>query len=251
MKLNNIAITQRKFELRMAKRHEKAILNVYIQLSKDIEAEFNKGLIDDVKKIVNEKFKRNLQLTLMDVAKKNVDEFVNFFIDKFKRTINFDDLVEIKSKVLKRFLKKYTAQSVSKVTDTTKKLLNDRITSLVSQGYSQKDIINDIVEVTKGKIGKQRAKIIARVETAKAFQITNYDTAVKAGLKYKTWWYIGGGKENRKYHEVMNGKKIPIKDKFDVGGGKGVPPTKMRFPKDPECLVAGQVINCTCQIIYS
>lgn len=251
MKTNTIAKDQRRYELRTAKRHEKVIYKCYVELSKDIEDKLAKSLFDDVKEVIESKFKPRLQLTLEGIAKFNINQFVDYFVEKFKRTINFDELQAIKSKTLSKFLTKYTAKTVMNVTDTTIKILNDRISKLTREGYSQADIVNEIVRATKGEIGVNRAKIIARVETSKAFQITNYDTAVKAGLKYKTWWYIGGGMENRKYHQAMNGKKIPINQKFDVQGEGKVPATKMRFPKDPECRVAGQVINCTCQIIYT
>lgn len=251
MKTNIIAKDQRRYELRTAKKHEKAIYKCYVDLSKDIENKLSKSLFNDVKDIIENNFKPKLQLTLEGIAKININQFIDYFIDKFKRTINLDELQSIKSKTLKRFLEKYTAKTVTNVTQTTINLLNNKISKLTNEGYSQADIIKEIVRATKGEIGVNRARIIARVETSKAFGMTNYDTAVKAGLKYKTWWYIGGGHENRKYHQAMNGKKIPINKKFEVQGEGKVPATKMRFPKDPECLVAGQVINCTCQIIYS
>ena len=223
-KINATANRQRRYELRVAKKHEKTIKRVYVQLAYDIESHFSKGIKDDITKIVSTKFKNNMQLALFKIAKLNIDEFINFFLKTFKRTINLNELQEIKSKLLDKFLNKYTAKTVKNVTKTTIKILNDRISKLVSEGYSQKDIVKEIVRVTKGEIGERRAKIIARVESSKAFQMTNYETAIKAGLKYKTWWYIGGGKENRKYHQEINGKKIPIKDKFDVSGENGVPP---------------------------
>lgn len=251
MKTNRIAKEQRRYELRASKRHEKAIYKCYVDLSKDIENKLSKSLFNDVKDVIEKNFKPRLQLALEGVAKININQFIDYFIDKFKRTINLDELQVIKSKTLKRFLEKYTAKTVTNVTQTTINILNNKISKLTREGYSQADIIKEIVKSTKGEIGTNRARIIARVETSKAFSITNYDTAIKAGLKYKTWWYIGGGHENRKYHQAMNGKKIPINKRFDVQGEGKVPATKMRFPKDPECLVAGQVINCTCQIIYS
>lgn len=251
MKVNNLAKNQRRYELRTAKKHEKTILKCYIDLGNEIEKTLNKSLIDDVKNIVKDKFEPQLRLALEGIGKLNINQFVDYFVSKFKRTINLNELQVIKSKLLKKMLEKYTAKTVTNVTDTTINILNDRIAKLTREGYSQRDIIKEIVRATKGEIGPNRARIIARVETSKAFSITNYETAIKSGLKYKTWWYIGGGKENRAYHQAMNGKKIPINKKFDVQGEGSVPATKMRFPKDPECRVAGQVINCTCQIIYS
>ena len=247
----NIAKSQRKYELLTAKKHEKEVYKCYLYLSQEIEKELQKSIFREIKNVVESKFKTKLQFTIEEIAKFNTDHFIDWFLDKFKRTINFDDLQIIKSKILKKFLEKYTAKTVKNVTDTTINILNNRISKLTNEGLSQRDIVKDIVKSTRGEIGKKRAKIIARTETSKAFQITNYETALKAGLKYKTWWYIGGGKENRKFHQKMSAKKIPIKDKFEVPGEGSVSSVRIRFPKDPECLVAGQVINCTCQIIYS
>lgn len=246
---------QRLFEQKVAKARIRRFKECYQVLSQEIEETLLKGSSDDlthkILKIVDNKFTRQLKLALNTVAELNINAFVDFFIKFFERSINLEDLQIIKSKMLHKFLMRYTAESVTSITHTTKEILRTRIAKYTEQGLSFRDIVKNIVADTNGEIGKNRATIIARVETSKAFSITNYETAVQSGLKYKTWWYIGGGHENRKYHQAMNGKRIPIKSKFDVQGEGKVPPVKMRFPKDPECRVAGQVINCTCQIIYN
>lgn len=246
---------QRLFEQRIAKTRIKQFIKCYDVLSQEIETTLLKSdiesLRDKIDKIVDSKFTKQLKLSLNTVAELNINEFIEYFMRVFKRNINLDDLQAIKSKALKRFMNKYTAESITHITRTTKDILKTRITRYTEQGLSFRDIVKNIVADTKGSIGKARATVIARVETSKAMAITNYDSADKAGLKYKTWIYTFGSVTKRKYHEVMNGVTIPINKKFDVGGEGKVPPVKMRFPKDPECNVAGQIISCSCTVFYT
>lgn len=246
---------QRLYEQRVYKTRQKHFLKCYQVLSQEIEETLLKGDIDSlndkIDKVVDNKFTRQLKLALGTVAELNINQFVEYFIRVFKRTINIDELQTIKSNLLSKFLKRYTAESITHISRTTKDLLKTRISKYTEEGLAFRDIVKNIVADTKGDIGKHRATIIARVETSKAMAITNYETAVKSGLKNKTWIYTFGSVTKRKYHEVMNGVTIPINKKFDVGGEGKVPPVKMRFPKDPECRVAGQIISCSCQIFYS
>ncbi len=246
---------QRLYEQRVYKTRQKHFLKCYQVLSQEIEETLLKGDIDSlndkIDKIVDNKFTRQLKIALTTVAELNINQFIKYFMRVFERTINVEELQTIKSNLLKRFLNKYTAESVKNVSHTTKEILKTRISKYTQEGLSFRDIVKNIVADTKGDIGKHRATIIARVETSKAMSITNYETAVKSGLKKKTWIYTFGSVTKRKYHEAMNGKTIPINQKFDVGGEGKVPPVKMRFPKDPECNVAGQIISCSCQIFYS
>ena len=245
----------KRYTARAAKNREKIILQSYILLSKDIEKEFLKGDIEDVKEkiseIIDNKFKGYIQTSLFKIARLNIKQFTEYFTEKFKRNINLDDLQEIKSKLLNKFLSKYSGHTVVDVSETTKRILNKRITEYSGAGYSYKDLVKKIIEDTKGEIGKKRAMIIARTETQKAIGETNYQTAVKAKLKNKTWLHLGGGKTDRTSHKALHGKTVPIKEKFDVGAEGQTPAVKMRFPKDPECRVAGQIINCECGIKYS
>ena len=245
----------KRYSLRTAKNKEKIILQAYILLSKDIENEFLKGSIDDIQRkisdIIDNKFKGYIQTSLFKIAKLNIKQFTEYFIETFKRNINTTDLQEIKSKLLNRFLSKYSGYTVVDVAETTKRILNKRVTEYSSAGYSYKELVKKIIEDTKGEIGKRRAMIIARTETQKAIGETNYQTAVKAKLSNKTWLHLGGGKTDRNSHKALHGKTIPIKNKFEVGAEGKTPAVKMRFPKDPECRVAGQIINCECGIKYS
>ncbi|MGL5716754.1 MAG: hypothetical protein ACRCX2_27310 [Paraclostridium sp.] len=242
---------QRLFEQRIAKKHEKAILNCYVKLAEEIEKKYLKSNPSNFDDEVEEVLKPLLQQTLIKIASWNIETFTEFFIDKFKRTINLDDLQIIKSKLLNKFLNKYVGETVKNVSETTKNILKNKISIYTQEGLNFRDMVKNIVRDTKGVIGINRAKIIARTETSKAISITNFDTAKGAGLKTKTWIYTNGSVVKRKFHVVMNGTTIEIGKRFTVPGEGKVPEAKMRFPKDPECLAAGQIISCSCQIFYT
>ena len=246
---------QRLFEQRISKSREKQFRKCYDVLAYEIESKYLKTDLNDFKegvnKIIEEKFKPQLKLALSYVAELNIKEFIDYFLKVFKRTINVEELQVIESKMLNKFLNKYVGETVKNVSETTREIINSRITKYTQQGLSFRDIVKNIVSDTKGDIGVARAKIIARTETSKAISITNYTTAEKAGLKNKTWIYTYGSVTKRKFHEVMNGTIIPINDKFKVGGEGKIPSVELRFPKDPECRVPGQIISCSCQIFYS
>ena len=192
-----------------------------------------------------------MQQSLFTVWKMNLKEFINYFVGTFERTLNLEQMQDIESKLLEKFLKKYAAETVTRVSNTTKTILKNRIIAYDKKGLSHRDLVKKIVEDTKGKIGKVRAGVIARTETSKVINATNFDTALKAGLKRKKWVHAGGGKEDRKSHLAMHGVTIKIKDKFNVPAEGRTPAVKMRFPKDPECRVAGHIVHCYCQILYS
>ena len=93
-----------KYENIISKNRVKSIYKVYEQLAKDIESTFNKSITSEFKDKVNEivetKFKNNLQNVLININKINIDEFVDYFIKFFNRTINLDEIRSIKSKTL-------------------------------------------------------------------------------------------------------------------------------------------------------
>lgn len=243
---------QRKYEIKVAKSRENLLYTPYKLLAEELEKTFLKSsdFKDKVEKIIENTFKPSLQKVLLKVSKLNIDEFLSYFTETFKRNLNLEDIQGIKSKLLNRTLKKYTAKTVVNVTETTKTILNAKITAYTQQGMSFNEMVKKIVEDTRGEIGVKRAKVIARTETAKAIGETNFQTATKAKLKNKTWVHAGGGKKDRKSHIELDGVTIGINESFNVGAEGSTPPTQMRFPKDPQCTVAGHILGCLCQIYY-
>ncbi len=254
----NLCRNQKKYEIRVANTREKLILNAFVFLADEIEKEYFKAdeiknFKDKITEIIDGKFKTKLQQTLFHVATLNINQFIDYFQQKvFNRTLNLEQIQGIKSKLLDKFLNKYVGESVTNISSSVKEILNSKISQYTQDGLNFNDMVKQIVVDTKGTIGKKRARIIARTETAKAIGETNFQTAYKAGLKNKTWIHAGGGKTNRKSHLALHGVTIKITKYFDVPAeNQYTPATKMRFPRDPLCREAGHIVNCYCQINYS
>lgn len=248
-KERNQAKQERLYGARVATTREKLFYKPYDELAKSLTPKgSNFSQVDDFKKSVDKNidkvFKPLIQKSLFDCWRLNIDQFTDYFIDVWKRNINVDKIQPIKSKMLDRFLKKYSAKKVTSISDTTRSIIKNRVDLYTSQGMSYNDMVKAIVKDTKGEIKKTRAGLIAREETSQSMSETNRVTAEESGLKFKKWIYRGGGKTKRPNHQTMDGVKIKIKDKFNVPGHGKVASAKLNNPKDINSNNAGQIINC-------
>lgn len=80
-------------------------------------------------------------------------------------------------------------------------------------------------------IGRNRAKLIARDQTAKVHAVMEQARRQELGIKRAVWMHSAAAKEPRKSHVAANGKE------FDVDKGLYL---------DGEWLLPGQAINCGC-----
>lgn len=249
-----LAKNLRNYEARIAKSRAKYFLRPYKALAKGIESQYKKSDYEDIERdiddLVEEYFDPKLQQALFTVHQINIKEFIEYFTETFKRTLNLDQIQAIESKLLKEFLEKYAGNSVTWVSRTTRKIIKNRIKEYKVAGLSFDDMVRELVDETRGAIGRKRAGIIARTETSKAINATNFETASQAGLKKKKWIHAGGGITDRPSHIKMHGVIIGIDKKFSVPGHGKTPPVNMRFPKDPEVRVAGHIVHCYCQVFY-
>ncbi len=235
--------------IKVANKREKLLIVPFNLLSKALEEEFTKDNKGIISRLLNSVLKPSMQTQMFKTWKLNINEFIDYFQDVWGRNLNAEQIVSIKSKLLDKTLKKEVAKKVTRISETVEKLLNNRISDLASEGMSARDIQKEIVKITKGEIGTQRAKLIAREETSQAISKVNSTTAKTAGLTKKKWLHVGGGKSNRPNHLQMDGVLIGINKKFNVPGYKTTPSAKMDRPKD-NTAPAGQIINCYCQIFY-
>lgn len=250
------AKNERLYGARVAKSRESLFYKPYNELAKAIENDLVKAddpesIIKSLDRNIKKVFKPLIQKSLFDCWRLNINQFVDYFVDVWKRNLNVDEIASVSSKLLDKFLKKYSAKKVTSISEKTRSVISNRVSEYTRQGLSHNDMVKSIVRDTKGEIRKVRASLIAREETSQCMASTNYDTAVKAKLGFKKWIYRGGGKTNRPNHQSIDGQKVKIGKKFNVPGHGKVPSTKMRFPKDPENGVAGQIIECHCGIIYT
>jgi len=121
----------------------------------------------------------------------------------------------------------------------------------VSQYIAPDKYIPSISRMIAKKIGgngaKSRAMTIARTETHKAANVSQFTRAEMAatdsGLDVQIEWISTNDGRVRDSHRAVNGKIIAMGESFNVNG------TKMKYPSDPSG-GAANVINCRCVLGY-
>ena len=93
-----------------------------------------------------------------------------------------------------------------------------------------------------GKIN--RAEMIARTETARAWGAGSFEAAKQSGVIRGRRWVAALDERTRPAHLAAHGQEVPLDGKFEVGGESA------DFPADPS-LSAGNSINCRCDVIYT
>lgn len=153
------------------------------------------------------------------------------------RSINRPELVST--------AKLHGGRRVVEVQQTTK----DRIAKIVSDGLAHGDstqtMSRAILQETEID-NAARAKLIARQEATTSLTTGQYDMMRAAGATTKTWHHRPqkdprDGKNGTPNHVALSGETVPIDAKFSNG---------LRFPRDPDCNDAAEVINCRCYITY-
>jgi len=143
---------------------------------------------------------------------------------------------------LNRWIPAQTAMKVTKMQNTSKKLLASVIQKGMQEGESHKQIASRIRST--GKISTlQRAKTIAITETHTA-AVHSVDTAIKSTrIEMEKEWSASLDKRTRPDHVVADGQRVPENGVFIVGG------MPMKYPGDP----AGgpdQTVLCRCVLLY-
>lgn len=121
----------------------------------------------------------------------------------------------------------------------------------ISQNIAPDKYIPSISRMIAKKIGgnnaKSRAMTIARTETHKAANVSQFTRAEMAatdsGLDVQIEWISTNDGRVRDSHRSVNGKIIPMGESFNVNG------SKMKYPSDPSG-GAANVINCRCVLGY-
>jgi len=121
----------------------------------------------------------------------------------------------------------------------------------ISQNIAPDKYIPSISRMIAKKIGgngaKSRAMTIARTETHKAANVSQFTRAEMAatdsGLDVQIEWISTNDGRVRDSHRNVNGKIIAMGESFNVNG------SKMKYPSDPSG-GAANVINCRCVLGY-
>jgi len=143
---------------------------------------------------------------------------------------------------LNRWIPSQTAMKVTKIQNTSKKLLASVIQKGMQEGESHRQIASRIRST--GRISTlQRAKTIAITETHTA-AVHSVDTAIKSTrIEMEKEWSASLDKRTRPDHVVADGQRVPENGVFIVGG------MPMKYPGDPAGGPA-QTVLCRCVLLY-
>lgn len=230
------------FEKKLSSRNTKQIEKMFKEFKKIVEQDNSDFIEIKGVKIDMEKFKQLAKKYLYEMFIFNVKSTIKTYSQLFGWEIERTKVKGIKDRMLKEYLKKYSAKKVKQISDTTYKQLNSVITELTTEGLSFPSIVKRVTsKVDEMSLG--RAKTIARTETASAINNTSFRTAKVAKMKQKGWIHIGGRYTSRENHRRLNGMWINMDELWDLGTAR------CSGPHDPG-LPASEVCNCNCLQIY-
>ena len=124
------------------------------------------------------------------------------------------------------------------ITQTTKDTIGRIVSNALEHGDSRETIAKQIQQ--EMQTSASRARTIAAQECNTSLLTGNFDMMKKAGAGTKTW-HVTNPAVARPSHKRLNGLTVPIDGKFSNG---------CRFPCDPDCSDASEVVNCHCFLTY-
>ena len=149
------------------------------------------------------------------------------------------------------------------INDTTKKWIRDAETKLVEEqlaqgitdGATRSTLSKAIEQVTEGKIGRNRAKVIARTELGQAVndakKKASDDWSSETGTQQGKLWVHRGAPDPRSWHLALDtGVPIPKDQPFVVSNPETGVTDYMDRPHDVGAS-AENVVNCGCTVIYT
>lgn len=139
------------------------------------------------------------------------------------------------------FIELNTATKVVKVNSTTKKWIARKIRKGTEEGKSSGKIAKELR--ASGQINKMRSLRIARTEVHAVSNFATQEAVKSTRLEMLKEWVAFIDDRTRTNHIVMNGKRVPMNQKFKVGG------ELMDYPGDPAG-GAKNCVNCRCVLLY-
>lgn len=124
------------------------------------------------------------------------------------------------------------------ITQTTKDTIGRIVSNALEHGDSRETIAKQIQQ--EMQTSASRARTIAAQECNTSLLTGNFDMMKEAGAGTKTW-HVTNPAVARPSHKRLNGVTVPIDGKFSNG---------CRFPCDPDCSDASEVVNCHCFLTY-
>lgn len=123
------------------------------------------------------------------------------------------------------------------VTNATRGAVNEVIVAAVDTGMNLRATIVGIREVFDASLS--RARTIARTETAIAMSSSRQIAYIEQGVRNHQW-LTAGDEHVRESHDRLDGVIAEVGEEF-------LP--SLRYPSDPDCDDAGEIINCRCTTV--
>lgn len=137
-------------------------------------------------------------------------------------------------------IRETTAELVTQVNNTTKRLLKDTISEALDNRESLDDIRERVVEIFNGDISDYRSQMIAVTESTAATGFAAVAAMEQSGIEQKEWLAVIDG-ATRETHAAMDGQVVGVKEDF-------VSPDGDRADAPGGFSDAGNNINCRCTI---
>lgn len=231
-------------EKRLSSRNKKRISKVFLELEKKILKD--NGEKYDLKTIVSIDFEwlyKKLKDEMGILYYYTFEETLKGFQNIYKKKLTEKVIKGIRDSFLKNWNQQNAAKQATRMTNTTKNILNRIITNGQEAGISHNEMVSQIRNSVKA-MSEQRASTIARTETSKSVNTTSFETSKRIGMKEKCWIHVGGKKTYRAHHKELHGKWVKIDGKYKLKNG-----VEAEYPHEAG-LPASEVVRCSCLIIF-
>ena len=162
----------------------------------------------------------------------------SFLMMEFKRDIT----TPIVDAAIADWIKIYAPKRITEITATTGKDIRKIVADARTEGLSERETAKLIREVAPIK-SASRAQTIARTEAHGSSQGISLDVANQTDIPMKKVWLTNISDRTREEHIDVDGQKVALNERFDVGG------EMLDYPGDPNGS-AENVINCRCVLGY-
>lgn len=220
---------------RLEKENQKLFKEVFEEFANEIE---NQILKSDMFNIDFTNLIAGIRRALLKSLTKSTSKSIEWCKTLFGWKLEGSVINNITSKVINNYNKNIAASKIKGIEEKTRDIINGIITRGQAKGLNRNEIAKEIVSSVRD-MSVSRARTIATTETANAVNETTFTTAKEAQMSKKTWLHVGGGFEDRESHLALDGKTIPINEKFNVGGNLAL------YPHDPS-LPASEIVSCHC-----
>ena len=222
------------------KNFNRVMTNYYRNLANEINETWKTGSIFLISLDMN----RN-QKTLQNIFRVQytviANAFKNYALDRLQNVKDFDSEFDRK---LNLYIEENVGIMVTDINETTRNRIQSVINSGYNDGLSTEQTGNALRNTILG-FGAYRATIIARTEVHRTASWANETDAENMNISgtQKEWIAIQDAR-TRVTHSIASGQRIPLDQKFVVGG------ERLKYPGDPSGS-PGETINCRCSVIYT